>query len=48
MTIISLTEADLHGFIVWRNKQFLKTQKLVTFNILMYTIMSFLKTFLIA
>lgn len=36
------------GFIVWGNKQFLRTQKLVTFNILLYTIMSLLETFLIA
>lgn len=32
-------------FIVWRNTQFLRTQKIVIFYIFLYTIMSFLETF---
>lgn len=36
------------GIIVWRNKQFLRTQNLVNFKILLYTVMSVLETFLIA
>lgn len=45
---ILLRLISMMGIIVWRNKQFLRTQNLVNFKILLYTVMSVLETFLIA